>query len=511
MFNLHKLHATIIFLCAVLGIFHFAALPETNADSIQLTGTIRDFNAGNPADFQPSTICDLKTGLVGSTLGSDQKPTFGANGAACITSEETFSQWYNDVEGVNLSKSYTVTLDNGKSESGGIYTYDNSFFFPIDNELNGNEGNDHNYHFTFELHTQFTYVGGESFSFTSDDDLWVFINNSLVVDLGGVHAAISTSLNLDNLGLTKGETYNFDLFFAERNLSGSHLFFQTGTKLEATPTPTTTAIPTLPPLPTLPPIPTPSQIPSPTLPPLPTPSPIPSPSPIASPTLPPRPSPLPIPSPTAQPSPTALPTLPPIPTPTIQPLPSPTITPSPGGSSVIFGFVSDLDENELRGVTITIAGNNYSSSAETDTNGYYEFRNLAAGKYTLTYEKEGYQTQSEDVTLGENEIKNMGMITMEEIVQAKIYGYVVNIRGNPIESVRLRIKGVKTNYKSTTSSDADGFFEFADLEADTYTIFAKKTGYKNTNRTISLSEEESKEIEIVMKKSTKKIIQTPAN
>src|SRR3989339_1538699 len=37
--------------------------------------------------------------------------------------------------------------------------------------------------------------------------------------------------------------------------------------------------------------------------------------------------------------------------------------------------------------------------------------------------------------------------------KGKIYGYVVDIDGDPIESVKLRLKGLKTGYKVTTTSD----------------------------------------------------------
>ena len=446
MFIRHKLFILIIVLCSLLGISE-CILPDIKADSIQLTGTIRDFKIDH-ADFEQASICGLKTGLVGSTLGSDNKPTFGLNGTDCITSAETFSQWYNDTSGTNLSTSYPITLDNGKAESGGVYTYENVEFFPIDNDLFGNEGNSHNFHFTYELHTEFTYTGGENFSFISDDDLWVFINNTLVVDFGGVHDPASGSVDLDTLGLIQGNTYDFALFFAERHTGGSVLTFQTGIKLQSPPLPT----------PTLPPLPTPS------LPPFPT------------------------------------PTLQPFPSPSLPPFPSPLPTPS-GGTGAVFGVVNDPDENPFKGVTVTIEGTDYSESKETDERGFYVFTNLSAGEYTLTYKKEGYQTQTEEITLTEGEIKNMGTIIMEEIVKARISGYVLDIKGAPIESVRLKIKGIKTRYKNSTSSDADGFFEFENLEADTYVIFANKKGYKKAKRTVKL-EEEQQEIEIKLKKTS---------
>ena len=173
--------------------------------------------------------------------------------------------------------------------------------------------------------------------------------------------------------------------------------------------------------------------------------------------------------------------------------------------SIVFGFVIDEDDNPLKGVTVTITGNNSSDSTETDDDGYYEFSGLGAGEYAITYEKEGYQTQTQDMSLEEGELKDLGVVTMEQVVKGEIYGYVVDIRGNPLEFVRLRLKGIKTKVIKTASSDADGFFEFTDLDADTYVIFAKKKGYKKTQQKVVLEEGESTEIEIVMRRTSKRI------
>ena len=135
-----------------------------------------------------------------------------------------------------------------------------------------------------------------------------------------------------------------------------------------------------------------------------------------------------------------------------------TVTQSPIQEGIVFGFVIDEDSNPLKGVTVTITDNISSASTETDEDGDYEFSGLKAGDYTLTYKKDGYQTQTRSVILEEGEVKDLGTTVLEEEGElGKIYGYVVDIKGDPIESVRLKLKGLKTKLKRSESSDGDGF------------------------------------------------------
>jgi fibro-slime domain-containing protein len=209
-----------------------ALTSQSLANSITLSATVRDFNDTHP-DFEGS-IGGLQTGQVQSTLGAGAKPVWNAPALAGFTSEANFDQWYRDVAGVNLAGALTITL-NETTPGSGVYEYINPAFFPIDGQLFGNQGRAHNYHFTLELHTSFTYQPGQVFNFTGDDDLWLFIDNQLVVDLGGVHGAVSGGVNLDTLGLTSGQNYDFDLFFAERHTSESNFKMQTTIELASIP------------------------------------------------------------------------------------------------------------------------------------------------------------------------------------------------------------------------------------------------------------------------------------
>jgi len=193
----------------------------------QMTGIIRDFKQEHP-DFEYVVAED--PGIIDHYLGPDGKPMYigRPEGTLTTTGPENFDQWYRDVDGVNLPFEHTIQLSSNKE---GVYSYENTAFFPIDTRGWGREQNDHNYHFTFELRTQFIYRQGDVFSFTGDDDLFVFINGRLALDLGGVHPPITGQVSLDEraqeLGIQPGGIYPLDIFHAERHRSLSNFAIET--------------------------------------------------------------------------------------------------------------------------------------------------------------------------------------------------------------------------------------------------------------------------------------------
>ena len=221
------------YLALGIGLIQMAIASGAYANTITLAGTVRDFNADG-SEFE-GTIDGVRTGIVQSSLGSDGKPVYNPSETApSVANATSFNRWYNDQSGVNINIPYSITLNE---TTPGIYSYSNGAFFPIDGQGFGNYAYGHNFHFTYELHTDFTYQTGQNFSFTGDDDLWVYINKNLVIDLGGVHGAATQSVNLDSLGLSVGQDYDLDLFFAERHTTASTFNIQTSIALRPDPVP----------------------------------------------------------------------------------------------------------------------------------------------------------------------------------------------------------------------------------------------------------------------------------
>ncbi len=252
---------------------------------VKLAATIRDFPSGNAFEFGRGSGCaqgsyEVVRGMVDAELGPDRKPVRSDREAGarvggqwnyrCTYSNQAGARgnigdsgisttWFRDVPG-------KIGVEYGKTcrdiplalDASGNYTNTSPTYFPVDDFLRqddgtpnpgydqaatGNDGKRHNYGFCLESHGTFDYRKGQVFDFTGDDDVWFFINNRLVVDIGGIHAPASASVALDTIGvdpldgtraayaLVSGRTYTWDFFFCERNPSGSSLKISTSMNL----------------------------------------------------------------------------------------------------------------------------------------------------------------------------------------------------------------------------------------------------------------------------------------
>ena len=91
-----------------------------------LTGVARDFKEEHP-DFEFKIGDDR--GIVQTALGADGKPVWAGGAHPTVTTKESFDQWYRDTPGVNQPLPVKITLTPG---AGGVYTYTNAEFFPLD-------------------------------------------------------------------------------------------------------------------------------------------------------------------------------------------------------------------------------------------------------------------------------------------------------------------------------------------------------------------------------------------
>ena len=136
----------------------------------EIVGIVRDFRRGDQPDGHP----DFETykgkgekGIVDPLLDSNLKPVLAAGDHKFITSPADFEQWYHDVPNVNAPFFIYFSL----APTDGVLTFFSEAFFPLDGVGWGDQDQKHNFGFTTEVHTEFRYLGAETFTFTGDDDL----------------------------------------------------------------------------------------------------------------------------------------------------------------------------------------------------------------------------------------------------------------------------------------------------------------------------------------------------
>lgn len=207
-----------------------------------------DFGSGGCANRIP--------GMVEPILGPNGVPVRAANFPEKCQITEHLDSWFipqiigQDAAGTPYTNAACRTIElemtdeglwlgqkNKRSPEGGLFLLDDFQYLdeaktvlnPLYDNLSGNDRKKHNFGFTMKVQAEFEYVPGQKFEFLGDDDVWVFINNRLVVDIGGQHAEETGAVDLDTIGqndpaakLIEGQTYPFHIFYAERHTTESN-------------------------------------------------------------------------------------------------------------------------------------------------------------------------------------------------------------------------------------------------------------------------------------------------
>ncbi|MGL1901214.1 MAG: fibro-slime domain-containing protein [Fibrobacterales bacterium] len=239
----YELPETIVFDIVVYDKPEAGDFSLTNTQSAQCPGIVDEDGIERP-------VHEASTGMVKGTLSSDGLPVLATN----VCTNSTIGTWWSKTGAAkNVELAFTHTGDN-------VYSFRTAGegFFPLDGCIDGGSemdiiadtliigktcavsGASRNYGFSAHLTREFYYVenGAEdqNFSFSGDDDVFVFINDQLILDIGGVHKPVTGQFNLkgavayiNNLSVNRndsiktGDIVKFDLFIAERRKTGSQV------------------------------------------------------------------------------------------------------------------------------------------------------------------------------------------------------------------------------------------------------------------------------------------------
>lgn len=179
-----------------------------------LLGSYYNLGEDHP-DVQNGPPFGLDPGLVENVLTEDT-PTLTSYGGTRINQWD----WWDD------SRHSFTRVDSDED----LRTNFATSWFPVDEDLNGDP-----FHFAVKWTGSFYVSENKTYTYEmgSDDDSWLFIDDQLVLDLGGVHAKATQEYTVD---LTAG-WHNIDVFFAERNTVQSGFELDFFTDLHSNPVP----------------------------------------------------------------------------------------------------------------------------------------------------------------------------------------------------------------------------------------------------------------------------------
>lgn len=195
-------------------------------DLVVLVDLATDPSYFNPPATSPAAPACGAVADVAAVKGS------GSTGG--IDSAQSFSSWFADRPGYNVSAVRPVMMLRG---SDGVYSYSAADFHPIDGDMYGNGGLAHNRGFTYAIDATFSYCKctGQFFEFTGDGEAWLYVDGKLAMDLGGVKVGASQYVEMDRLGLTDGQEVTFKLFTAQRSTTSAGWGIKTNIVLQTAP------------------------------------------------------------------------------------------------------------------------------------------------------------------------------------------------------------------------------------------------------------------------------------
>lgn len=239
---------------------------DQDPDLGPMYATSDDFGSGGcgGSNARDSKNRGYMAGMVEPVLGSNGVPVPAANFPEGCKITTHLANWFlpqvvttqNGQEYSNATcRSIELNLDSSglwlgqkdnSSSEGGLFLLDDFQYLDdektivnpfYDNIASGNKR--HNFGFTMKIQATFEYIPGQYFEFFGDDDVWVFINKRLVVDIGGQHGQVLGAVDLDTIGqsdpsqkLVEGTNYSFHIFYAERHTSQSNFMMRTSIDLK---------------------------------------------------------------------------------------------------------------------------------------------------------------------------------------------------------------------------------------------------------------------------------------
>ena len=265
--------------CDVEDGFSCDLSPVDLGSEVAIPVIYRDFRSNDTTDEQPATFSwdfnnpgdgasEISFGITEPALDAEGKPALDPAGNLYVYgsnegpphSAASFAQWYRTSATLEQTGNLEIVGELVLPETGtNVYRYSSGDdgFFPLDdpalapfawpNEPTYGEttfeptgqSDPRNFGFTTEVHYHFVYQGDEVLSFSGDDDLWVFVDNYLCLDVGGLHPARSGVMSFDpgttdpsatqqgivdacKARLETDKVYEVAIFHAERHTGASN-------------------------------------------------------------------------------------------------------------------------------------------------------------------------------------------------------------------------------------------------------------------------------------------------